>query len=63
MITERLALTVVPGAGWRASDVRHVAREAEQAGFECRFTADRFWLYVHHSELGWAPAHEFVLGG
>ncbi|QIK65495.1 2'-5' RNA ligase family protein [Nocardioides sp. HDW12B] len=35
----------------------------EQAGFECRFTADRFWLYVHHSELGWAPAHEFVLGG
>jgi 5,10-methylenetetrahydromethanopterin reductase len=40
MITERLALTVVPGAGWRAADVRHVAREAEQAGFEAMFSTE-----------------------
>ena len=35
----------------------------EQADFECSFTVDRFWLYVHHGELGWAPAHEFDLQG
>ncbi len=40
MITERLALTVVPGAGWRAADVRHVAREAEQANFEAMFSIE-----------------------
>ncbi len=40
MTTERLALTVVPGAGWRAADVRHVAREAEQAGFEAMFSTE-----------------------
>ena len=34
-----------------------------QADFECRFTVDRFWLYVHHSELGWTPAYEFRLTG
>jgi 2'-5' RNA ligase len=36
---------------------------ADKADFECRFTVDRFWLYVHHSELGWTPAYEFVLAG
>jgi alkanesulfonate monooxygenase SsuD/methylene tetrahydromethanopterin reductase-like flavin-dependent oxidoreductase (luciferase family) len=40
MTTERLALTVVPGAGWRAADVRHVAREAEQANFEAMFSIE-----------------------
>ncbi|MDD7942205.1 LLM class flavin-dependent oxidoreductase [Actinomycetospora lutea] len=40
MISERLALTVVPGAGWRAADVRLVAREAEEAGFEAMFSTE-----------------------
>jgi alkanesulfonate monooxygenase SsuD/methylene tetrahydromethanopterin reductase-like flavin-dependent oxidoreductase (luciferase family) len=40
MITERLGLTVVPGAGWRAADVRTVAQEAEQAGFEAMFSTE-----------------------
>ncbi|MCD2194371.1 LLM class flavin-dependent oxidoreductase [Actinomycetospora endophytica] len=40
MISDRLALTVIPGAGWRAEDVRRVAREAEQAGFEAMFSAE-----------------------
>lgn len=40
MISERLALTVIPGAGWRAGDIRRVAREAEQAGFEAIFSTE-----------------------
>jgi alkanesulfonate monooxygenase SsuD/methylene tetrahydromethanopterin reductase-like flavin-dependent oxidoreductase (luciferase family) len=40
MATERLGLTVIPGAGWRAADVRTVAREAEQAGFEAMFSTE-----------------------
>lgn len=40
MSTQRLGLTVVPGAGWRASDVRNVAREAEAAGFDAIFTTE-----------------------
>ena len=40
MTSERLALTVIPGAGWRAKDVRLVAREAEQAGFEATFSTE-----------------------
>ena len=40
MSTQRLGLTVIPGAGWRASDVRTVAREAEAAGFDAIFTTE-----------------------
>ena len=40
MSTGRLALTVIPGAGWRATDVRQIAREAEQAGFEAMFSTE-----------------------
>ena len=39
-MAERLALAVVPGTGWRASDIRSVAREAEAAGFEAIFAAE-----------------------
>jgi alkanesulfonate monooxygenase SsuD/methylene tetrahydromethanopterin reductase-like flavin-dependent oxidoreductase (luciferase family) len=40
MASERLALTVIPGAGWHAADIRLVAREAEQAGFEAMFSTE-----------------------
>ena len=40
MIAERLALAVIPGAGWRAQDVRRVAREADQAGYEAIFSTE-----------------------
>ena len=40
MSAQRLGLTVIPGAGWRASDVRNVAREAEAAGFDAIFTTE-----------------------
>ncbi|NMO88772.1 LLM class flavin-dependent oxidoreductase [Actinomycetospora sp. TBRC 11914] len=40
MGTERLGLTVIPGAGWRAEDVRRVAREAEHAGFDAIFSTE-----------------------
>jgi alkanesulfonate monooxygenase SsuD/methylene tetrahydromethanopterin reductase-like flavin-dependent oxidoreductase (luciferase family) len=40
MSVERLGVTVIPGAGWRASDIRDVARAAEDAGFEAIFTTE-----------------------
>ncbi|GAA4704813.1 LLM class F420-dependent oxidoreductase [Pseudonocardia yuanmonensis] len=33
MATEPIGVAVIPGAGWRAADVRTVARAAEDAGF------------------------------
>ena len=40
MSIERLGVTVIPGAGWRASDIREVARAAEEAGFGAIFTTE-----------------------
>lgn len=40
MEQRRLAVTVIPGAGWRAADVRTVAREAEASGFDALFTTE-----------------------
>lgn len=40
MEPDRLAITVIPGAGWRAVDIRTVAREAEAAGFDAIFTTE-----------------------
>ncbi|MET7990841.1 LLM class flavin-dependent oxidoreductase [Amycolatopsis sp. NPDC005232] len=37
---ERLALTIVPGAGWTAGDVVAIARQAEDAGFDAIFTTE-----------------------
>lgn len=39
-MAERLGLGIIPGAGWRASDIRAVAQEAEDAGFDAIFTAE-----------------------
>lgn len=33
----------------------------EQAGFECAFTCDRFWLYRHDPDTGWVPTARFDL--
>ena len=40
MDPQRLALTVIPGAGWRAADIRTVAAEAERAGFDAIFSTE-----------------------
>ena len=37
---EKLALGVIPGVGWRAAEIREIAREAEQAGFAAVFAAE-----------------------
>lgn len=37
---ERLALGIIPGAGWSAREIQEVAREAEAAGFNAIFTAE-----------------------
>jgi alkanesulfonate monooxygenase SsuD/methylene tetrahydromethanopterin reductase-like flavin-dependent oxidoreductase (luciferase family) len=37
---ERLAITVIPGTGWSAQDIRTVAQEAEEAGFDAIFTTE-----------------------
>jgi alkanesulfonate monooxygenase SsuD/methylene tetrahydromethanopterin reductase-like flavin-dependent oxidoreductase (luciferase family) len=39
-MAERLGLGLIPGAGWRASEITAVAREAEDAGFDAIFTAE-----------------------
>jgi 5,10-methylenetetrahydromethanopterin reductase len=39
-MAERLGLGIIPGAGWRAAEIRAVAREAENAGFDAIFTAE-----------------------
>ena len=35
-----LALGLIPGVGWRAAEIRRVAREAEEAGFAAVFAAE-----------------------
>lgn len=32
------------------------------AAFECDFTVDRFFLYVHDERSGWVPTRDFALG-
>lgn len=39
-MAERLGLAVIPGVGWRASEIQAVAREAEEAGFDAIFAAE-----------------------
>jgi alkanesulfonate monooxygenase SsuD/methylene tetrahydromethanopterin reductase-like flavin-dependent oxidoreductase (luciferase family) len=39
-MTNRLGLAVIPGAGWTASDIRTISREAEDAGFDSIFTTE-----------------------
>jgi len=39
-MTERLGLGIIPGVGWRASEIRTVASEAESAGFDAVVTAE-----------------------
>lgn len=39
-MADRMALGVIPGVGWRASEIRSVAQEAESAGFEAIFSAE-----------------------
>jgi len=39
-MSERLGLGLIPGTGWRASEVQDIARAAEDAGFEAAFCAE-----------------------
>jgi alkanesulfonate monooxygenase SsuD/methylene tetrahydromethanopterin reductase-like flavin-dependent oxidoreductase (luciferase family) len=39
-MAERLGLGIIPGAGWPAAEIRAVAREAEDAGFDSIFAAE-----------------------
>jgi alkanesulfonate monooxygenase SsuD/methylene tetrahydromethanopterin reductase-like flavin-dependent oxidoreductase (luciferase family) len=39
-MAERLGLGIIPGVGWRASEIRNIACEAEDAGFDAIFTAE-----------------------
>jgi alkanesulfonate monooxygenase SsuD/methylene tetrahydromethanopterin reductase-like flavin-dependent oxidoreductase (luciferase family) len=39
-MAERLALAVIPGAGWSAAEIGAIAREAEAAGFDAIFAAE-----------------------
>jgi alkanesulfonate monooxygenase SsuD/methylene tetrahydromethanopterin reductase-like flavin-dependent oxidoreductase (luciferase family) len=39
-MAERLGVGIIPGTGWHAAEIRAVAREAEEAGFDAIFTAE-----------------------
>src|SRR5215475_7006117 len=39
-MADRLGLAVIPGTGWRATEIQAVAREAEGAGFDAIFAAE-----------------------
>src|SRR2546425_9388314 len=39
-MAERLGLGVIPGVGWRATEIQTIAREAEEAGFDGIFAAE-----------------------
>jgi alkanesulfonate monooxygenase SsuD/methylene tetrahydromethanopterin reductase-like flavin-dependent oxidoreductase (luciferase family) len=39
-MADRLGLGIIPGVGWRASEIRTIAREAEGAGFDAIVTAE-----------------------
>jgi alkanesulfonate monooxygenase SsuD/methylene tetrahydromethanopterin reductase-like flavin-dependent oxidoreductase (luciferase family) len=39
-MTNKLGLAVIPGAGWTVSDIRTIAREAEDADFDAIFTTE-----------------------
>ena len=39
-MAERLGLAVIPGVGWRATEIQTIAREAEDAGFDAIFAAE-----------------------
>jgi alkanesulfonate monooxygenase SsuD/methylene tetrahydromethanopterin reductase-like flavin-dependent oxidoreductase (luciferase family) len=39
-MTERLGIGIIPGVGWRAAEIRTVAREAEEASFDAIFTTE-----------------------
>jgi len=39
-MTERLAVGIIPGTGWRATEIQDVARAAEDAGFEAVFCTE-----------------------
>jgi alkanesulfonate monooxygenase SsuD/methylene tetrahydromethanopterin reductase-like flavin-dependent oxidoreductase (luciferase family) len=39
-MADRLGLGIIPGVGWRAAEIRTVAREAEDAGFDAIVTAE-----------------------
>jgi alkanesulfonate monooxygenase SsuD/methylene tetrahydromethanopterin reductase-like flavin-dependent oxidoreductase (luciferase family) len=39
-MADRLALAIIPGVGWRADEIRTVAREAEDAGFDAIVAAE-----------------------
>src|SRR5271169_4717080 len=39
-MVERLGLGIIPGVGWRASEIRTIASAAEEAGFHAIFTTE-----------------------
>src|SRR3954463_680199 len=61
-MSERLAVGIIPGTGWRVSEIPDVARAAEEAGFEAIFctevnndsvgTAQLMGLATRHIKVG-----------
>src|SRR3954470_20947814 len=69
-MANRLGLGVIPGAGWRASEIQDIARAAEDAGFEAAFCAEvnidaiaavqLMGLATRHLKVGTWIAHTYL---
>jgi alkanesulfonate monooxygenase SsuD/methylene tetrahydromethanopterin reductase-like flavin-dependent oxidoreductase (luciferase family) len=61
-MAERLGLAIIPGTGWRASEIQTVAHEAEEAGFDAIFTAEVNNDAMATAQLMGAATHRILVG-
>jgi alkanesulfonate monooxygenase SsuD/methylene tetrahydromethanopterin reductase-like flavin-dependent oxidoreductase (luciferase family) len=61
-MAERLGLAVIPGVGWRASEIQAVAREAEEAGFDAIFAAEVNNDVMATAQLMGAATRQILVG-
>jgi alkanesulfonate monooxygenase SsuD/methylene tetrahydromethanopterin reductase-like flavin-dependent oxidoreductase (luciferase family) len=62
VMTERLALALIPGVGWSAREIQMIAREAEDAGFDAIFTAEVNNDAMATAQLMGAATHRILVG-
>jgi alkanesulfonate monooxygenase SsuD/methylene tetrahydromethanopterin reductase-like flavin-dependent oxidoreductase (luciferase family) len=61
-MAERLGLAVIPGVGWRASEIQAIAREAEEAGFDAIFAAEVNNDVMATAQLMGAATRQILVG-
>lgn len=61
-MAERLGLAVIPGVGWRASEIQAIAREAEEAVFDAIFAAEVNNDVMATAQLMGAATRQILVG-